>query len=58
MTRPTVATVAALAPEIAPKMADVPTVVTARLPRTDPTPDWTKSTSRCATVPRPMSSPA
>ena len=31
-----VATVAALAPEIAPKIAEVPTAVTPRLPRTEP----------------------
>ena len=58
MTLPMVATVAALAPEIAPKIAEVPTVVTPRLPRTEPTPPWTKSTSRCATLPRPINSPA
>ena len=34
ITLPIVATHAALAPEIAPKIADVPTVVTPRLPRT------------------------
>ncbi len=45
-------------PEIAPKIVAVPTVVTPRLPRTEPTPPWTKSTSRCATLPRPISSPA
>ena len=38
MTLPTVATQAALTPEMAPKIAEVPTVVTARPPRTDPTP--------------------
>ena len=55
---PTVATVAALAPEMAPKIADVPTVVTPRLPGTRPTPACTKSTMRCATLPRDISSPA
>ena len=58
MILPMVATVAALTPEIAPKIAEVPTVVTPRLPRTLPTPAWTTSTSRCATLPRPISSPA
>jgi len=53
-----VATQAALTPEIAPKIADVPTVVTARLPRTEPTPPCTKSTRRWATLPRPINSPA
>jgi len=55
---PTVATVAALAPEMAPKIADVPTAVTPKLPGTRPTPDCTKSTMRCATDPRDISSPA
>ena len=55
---PTVATVAALAPEIAPKIAEVPTVVRPRLPRTEPTPACTTSTIRPATLPRPISSPA
>ena len=58
MILPMVATVAALAPEIAPKIAEVPTAVTPRLPRTEPTPACTKSTSRCATLPRPINSPA
>ena len=44
--------------EMAPKIAEVPTVVTARLPRTEPTAPCTKSTSRCATLPRPINSPA
>ena len=39
---PTVATVAALAPEIAPKIAEVPTAVTPRLPGMRPTPAWTR----------------
>ena len=47
-----------LTPEIAPKIADVPTVVTPRLPRVAPIPLWTTSTRRCATLPRPISSPA
>ena len=55
---PMVATVAALAPEIAPKMAEVPTVVTPRLPGIEPIPDCTTSTMRRATLPRPISSPA
>ena len=38
--------------------ADVPTAVTPRLPGTRPTPACTKSTIRCATLPRDMSSPA
>ena len=58
MTLPMVATVAALAPEIAPKIAEVPTAVTPRLPRIEPTPPCTKSTKRWATLPRPISSPA
>jgi hypothetical protein len=55
---PTVATVAAAAPEIAPKIAEVPTVVTPSAPGSGPTPALTTSTMRRATLPRPMSSPA
>ena len=39
-------------------LAEVRTAVTPRLPRTEPTPPCTKSTSRCATLPRPINSPA
>jgi len=53
-----VATAAALTPEIAPKIVATPTVVTPRLPRTEPTPACTKSTSLLATEPRPINSPA
>jgi hypothetical protein len=53
-----VATAAALTPEIAPKIVAVPTVVIPRLPRNGPTPLCTKSTRRCATLPRPINSPA
>ena len=58
MTFPTDATAAALEPEIAPKTVAVPTVVTPSAPGTPATKECTKSTRRCETVPRDISSPA
>src|SRR5574343_691180 len=58
MSWPTVATVAALAPDKAPNTADVPTVVKGKDPLTEPTDACTMSTMRRATLPRPINSPA
>ena len=58
MMRPTAATVAGLEPEMAPKNSHVPTVVSARLPRTPPNMDCTQRISRSEIPPWPMTSPA
>jgi len=43
---------------MAPNSVAVPTVVTPSPPRTEPVKPCMKSTSRCATLPRPINSPA
>src|SRR5712692_5559985 len=58
MIRPTAATVAGLDPEMAPKNSHVPTVVSARLPRTPPNIERTQRISRSEIPPWPMTSPA
>ena len=56
--KPLLPIAAALTPEIAPKIVEAPIVVIAMLPGAEPTPACTKLTSRAATLPRAMISPA